>query len=72
MELREQHPEWNLEVINYVHDEIDIEVDSEFADIAVPMVNDIIGDCFKEQLKYVHDGRETDWKKLIVKSWADK
>jgi hypothetical protein len=72
MELREQHPEWHLEVINYVHDEIDVEVDSGFADIVVPMVNDIIGDCFAAQLKHVNDGREADWKKLVVNSWADK
>lgn len=72
MALREQHPEWNLEVINYVHDELDIEIDSEFASVAVPMVNNIIGDCFGALLKGVSDGREPHWEKLVVNSWADK
>lgn len=72
MQLREQHLEWNLEVINYVHDEVDVEVDSEFASVAVPLVNNIIGDCFAAQLKRVSDGRETNWEKLVVGSWADK
>ena len=72
MDVREQHPEWNLDVINYVHDEIDIEVDTEFASVAVPLVNNIIGDCFAAQLKRVNDGRETNWEKLVVGSWADK
>ena len=70
--LREQHPEWNLDVINYVHDEIDIEVDDNFASVAVPMVNDIIGDSFAALLVNVIDGREQDWQKLVVASWADK
>ena len=70
--LRNQHPEWGLEVINYVHDEIDIEVNSDFAHLAVPAVNDIVGDCFVQHLGRVSDGRETDWQKLVVDSWADK
>ena len=72
MRLREQHPEWNLNVVNYVHDEIDIEVNSEFASDAVPLVNDIIGDSFAALLNRVDDGREKDWGKLVVTSWADK
>lgn len=72
MAQREAHPEWNLEVINYVHDEIDVEVDTDFASVAVPLVNDIIGDCFASLLDNVSDGRETDWEKLVVNNWSEK
>lgn len=71
-ELAQKHPEWHLNVINIVHDEIDIEVDRVFAEVAITAVNNIIGDCFQKQLKYVKDGRERDWTKLVVDSWADK
>jgi hypothetical protein len=68
----QQHPEWELKVINVVHDELDCEVNSRYATEAITAANNIVGDCFKAQLKYVDDGRSTDWKKLTVKSWADK
>lgn len=72
MELRHQNPEWNLDVINYAHDEIDIEVDDAHAAVAIPRCNDIIGDSFKALLTGVEDGRKTNWQKLVVSSWADK
>ena len=72
IELRDENPVWGLQVVNYVHDEIDIEVNTDFAHIAVPIVNDIIGDCFAALLGEVKDGRETNWEKLVVTSWADK
>jgi DNA polymerase I-like protein with 3'-5' exonuclease and polymerase domains len=70
--LARQHPEWELKVINVVHDELDLEVNGRYATEAITAANNIVGDCFKAQLKYVDDGRSTDWKKLLVKSWADK
>jgi ribonuclease D len=70
--LISQYPEWDLQIIGVVHDEVDVLVKEEFSEVALPQVNDLIGDEFKTQLKYVVDGRTTNWKKLIVQSWADK
>ncbi|HEY9597869.1 MAG TPA: DNA polymerase, partial [Cyanophyceae cyanobacterium] len=71
-QLIAQHPEWDLQIIGVVHDEVDVLVKEEFAETAIAQVNDLIGDEFKAQLKQVVDGRETNWKKLVVQSWADK
>lgn len=67
-----QNPKWDLQIIGVVHDEVDVLVKAEFAEVAIAQVNDLIGDEFKAQLKQVVDGRETNWKKLVVQSWADK
>ena len=71
-EVIRQNPKWGLKIINYVHDEQDFEFNTDFAEIAVTTVRDIIGDEFQKCLQYVKDGREPDWVKLIVNSWADK
>lgn len=70
--LSKANPQWALKMINYVHDEIDIEFDNRFAQEAVTSVNNLIGDEFQAQLTSVKDGRETDWQNLLVESWADK
>lgn len=69
---RERKPEWDLQIMLTVHDEIDFLVKEEYALVAAEWVSNLIGDCFAEQLTYVHDGRETEYKKLICNSWADK
>jgi DNA polymerase I-like protein with 3'-5' exonuclease and polymerase domains len=72
-ELIEKHPEWNLAIINVVHDELDIECDEEYAEQAITAVNNTFNDAFLFHLQNgVLDGRETDWTKLKVNSWADK
>lgn len=71
-QLFRDNPQWRAKLINYVHDEVDFEFDLKYEAECVPAVNAIVGDAFARQLKHVHDGRETDWKKLIVESWADK
>lgn len=71
--LAEDNPEWGLEVWNYVHDEIDVLCRQDFASIALPEVNAAIGDCFAGVLQNgCPDGRETNWEKLVVNSWAEK
>ncbi|MDF5718540.1 MAG: hypothetical protein PUP93_32925, partial [Rhizonema sp. NSF051] len=72
IDLGEQHPEWNLKAINYVHDEINVEFDTVYAKEVSTQVNDIIGDCFAATLNKVHDGRESNWKKLLVNTWSEK
>ena len=72
-ELIEQYPEWNLAIINVVHDELDIECDEEYAEQAITAVNNAFNDAFLRHLSNgVVDGRETNWTKLKVNSWADK
>jgi hypothetical protein len=70
--LIKANPDWDLQIIGIVHDEVDCLVKEEFAEPAITNVNNLIGDEFKAQLKRVVDGRETNWKKLLVNSWADK
>ena len=72
MALSKANPQWGLKVINYVHDEVDIEFNDHFAEQAVMAVNNLIGDEFQAQLTCVKDGRETNWRELLVQSWADK
>jgi hypothetical protein len=71
-DLAETHPEWDLKVVNYVHDEINIEFNTAHAEEVVTTVNNIIGDCFQATMKKVKDGRETNWTKLIVENWSQK
>ncbi|MDF5718151.1 MAG: DNA polymerase, partial [Rhizonema sp. NSF051] len=70
--IAEQYPHWGLKAINYVHDEIDVECNTEYVEIVAKTVNNIIGDCFAECLNKVSDGRETNWTKLIVENWSQK
>lgn len=71
--LAESNPEWGLEIWNYVHDEIDVLCKQEFASSALPAVNDAIGDAFAGVLANgCPDGRETNWERLVVRSWAEK
>ena len=71
--LISQHPEWELKIINVVHDEIDITFNLEYAEDCVSTVNNVFNDAFLSYLKNgVRDGRETDWTKLVVKTWAEK
>ncbi len=72
LQLSIQNPEWDLQIIGVVHDEVDVIVKEVFAELAIPQINNLIGDEFQKQLNFVTDGRETDWKKLLVNSWADK
>jgi Domain of unknown function (DUF3854)/3'-5' exonuclease/DNA polymerase family A len=72
IDLADEKPEWELKAINYVHDEINVEFKLDYAEIVLTTVNNIIGDCFAETLSKVHDGRETDWKKLLVNNWSEK
>ncbi|NJM23417.1 MAG: hypothetical protein HC907_34695 [Richelia sp. SM1_7_0] len=72
IDLAEVKPEWELKAINYVHDEINIEFNLEYAEIVLTTVNNIIGNCFAETLNKVNDGRETNWKKLQVNNWSEK
>jgi hypothetical protein len=66
------HPEWQLQLTNYVHDEVDVELNEAFAEEGITAVNNIIGDEFQRVLQFVHDGREIRWERLVVASWADK
>ncbi len=59
-------------VVNYVHDEINIEFNTEYAEAVVTTVNNIIGNCFQATMKKVKDGRETNWTKLVVENWSQK
>ncbi|NJM72600.1 MAG: hypothetical protein HC862_21965 [Scytonema sp. RU_4_4] len=59
-------------MVNYVHDEINIEFNTDHVEIVVTTVNDIIGDCFQATMNKVKDGRETDWTKLVVENWSQK
>jgi DNA polymerase I-like protein with 3'-5' exonuclease and polymerase domains len=70
--LIDENPQWELQIIGIVHDEVDLLVKTEFEEIAISTVNNIVGDEFKAQLKRVVDGRATKWQKLKVNSWADK
>lgn len=70
--LAEEKPEWELKAINYVHDEINVEFNIDYAEIVLTTINNIIGDCFAETLSKVTDGRETNWKKLQVNNWSEK
>ncbi len=72
LQLSIQNPKWDLQIIGVVHDEVDVIVKEVFAELAIPQINNLIGDEFQKQLNFVTDGRETDWKKLLVNSWADK
>lgn len=72
IDLQRQNPEWGLQLINYVHDECDIEINEDYAEPATVAVNNIIGDEFQKVLASVSDGRENNWRKLVVESWADK
>lgn len=72
VDLAENKPEWELKAINYVHDEINIEFNLNYAEIVLTTVNNIIGDCFAAILSKVNDGRETNWKKLQVNNWSEK
>lgn len=70
--LAENKPEWELKAINYIHDEINIEFNIDYAENILTTVNNIIGDCFAKTLAKVSDGRETNWKKLQVNNWSEK
>ncbi|MBW4607573.1 MAG: DUF3854 domain-containing protein [Hassallia sp. WJT32-NPBG1] len=72
VDLSDEKPEWELKAINYVHDEINIEFNSDYAEEVATTVNDIIGDCFAETLDKVSDGRESNWTKLVVNNWSEK
>jgi hypothetical protein len=72
-QLAKANPQWGLEVINYVHDEVDILVNSAMAEEAITQVRDAVGDAFAGVLRNgCPDGREESWGKLVVSSWADK
>lgn len=66
------NPHWELKQLSVVHDEIDFECRTEHAEIALTTVNNIIGDCFQAQMSRVNDARADNYKKLVVKTWADK
>jgi hypothetical protein len=68
----EKHPEWELTVVLIVHDELDVTFKEAYAEQALTCVNTIVGEEFQRQLKKVHHGCPSDWRKLQVKSWADK
>ncbi len=72
LDLAEANPQWELKLINYVHDELNFECSEVHAIEAIGACNDIIGDCFADILDNVCDGREKDVSKLIAKSWAEK
>lgn len=72
LKLIKENPHWKVILSGFVHDEVNAEGSLLYAYEWVPAINNIIGDEFKNQLTYVVDGRETNWKKLVVKSWADK
>ncbi|MBD2208115.1 plasmid replication protein, CyRepA1 family [Calothrix sp. FACHB-168] len=72
IELADNNPEWELKAINYVHDEINVEFNIDHAESVLTAVNNIIGDCFAVTLNKVSDGRETNWKKLLVNNWSEK
>jgi DNA polymerase I-like protein with 3'-5' exonuclease and polymerase domains/predicted XRE-type DNA-binding protein len=72
-QLAKANPQWGLEIINYVHDEVDVLVDSAMAEEAITQVRDTVGDAFAGVLRNgCPDGREEFWGKLVVSSWADK
>jgi hypothetical protein len=72
-QLAKANPQWGLEIINYVHDEVDILVNSAMAEEAITQVRDAVGDAFAGVLRNgCPDGREESWGKLVVSSWADK
>jgi len=70
--LIDENPQWALQIIGIVHDEVDLLVKTEFEEIAISTVNDIVGDEFKAQLKRVTDGRKASWTELKAGSWAEK
>lgn len=72
VDLAEEKPEWELKAINYVHDEINVEFNIDYAETVLTAVNNIIGDCFAQTLAKVNDGREPNWKKLQVNNWSEK
>ena len=72
IDLAEKKPEWELKAINYVHDEINVEFNTDYTEEVATAVNNIIGDCFTETLSKVSDGRETNWTKLVVNNWSEK
>lgn len=72
LDLADANPQWELKLINYVHDELNFECSEVHALEAIGACNDIIGDCFAEILDHVSDGREKHVRKLIAKSWAEK
>lgn len=72
-ELADEHPEWELVITNVVHDELDPECNTEYAAQAISAVNDVFNDTFQDFLTNgVLSGKDTDWRKLVVDSWADK
>lgn len=70
--LIDANPQWDLQIIGIVHDEVDLLVKTEYEEIAISTVNDIVGDEFKAQLKRVTDGRKASWTDLKADSWAEK
>lgn len=72
-ELCDLHPEWELKIINIVHDEIDIEFKLEYAEQAITACNNAFNDAFLRHLSNgVLDGRKTDWTKLQANDWSEK
>ena len=45
--LMKQHPEWGLEFLLTVHDEVVMEVLDEYVDIVIPKIKDIMENCVK-------------------------
>lgn len=72
-QLADDHPEWDLKIFNVVHDELDLICRESFAELAITQCNEIINGNFQKMLKNgCSAGGETDWKKVLVKSWAEK
>lgn len=72
IELSRTNPNWELQTVNYVHDEINVEFNILYAVEVLTRVRDIIGNNFKNILDAVSDGRESDPLKLLANDWSEK
>lgn len=71
-ELAQQHPEWRLRVINYVHDELDVLTDREYYPEAIKAVLGIVNEEFQALLEKVHHGGTDNPDDVLAGDWSQK
>ena len=71
-ELAQQHPQWRLRVINYVHDEFNILTDREYYPEAMKAVLGIVNEEFQALLEKVHHGGTDDPEDVLAGDWSQK
>ena len=70
--LAQQHLEWRLRVINYVHDEFNILTDREYYPEAIQAVLGIVNEEFQALLEKVHHGGTDNPEDVLAGDWSQK